>query len=217
MNALRVLVEKYLAVNDISRNALAGMLGYRNISKGLRVVDRYLDTLNERNDMGGRLQRILEIPAVEWSAAIENVHAAFEEEARASFRPQIQVIPSFRPTPLFVAALASGLLEVNIPKECDGLDFAEEIEFVCDSYRRHQLRVNEEIATEAGSDFSSYIKALKTLEDEGAAYSWTLGKGFRYFRHYDECLVFDRECNLVEHIIGHADMPMRDRISLSPV
>ncbi|PCJ63158.1 MAG: hypothetical protein COA73_05750 [Candidatus Hydrogenedentota bacterium] len=105
------------------------MLGYRNVSKGLRVVDRYLDTLNENGDMGVRLQRVLNIPEAELSVAIEQVRAAFEEE--------------------------------------------------------------------------------------GTAYLWTVGKGFRYFRSYNECLIFDRECNLVEHIIGQADMPPRDRISLS--
>ena len=217
MNALRVLIEKYLAANGMSRNTLAGKLGYRNVSKGLRVVDRYLDTLHEKADVSVRLQRILHIPEAELSAATEQVRAAFEEKARASFRPQIHVIPSSRPTPLFVAALASGLLEVKVPSGCGGLDFAEEINLVCDSYRQHQLNVNNEIAAKAHSDFSSYLKMIETLENEGTAYPWTVGKGFRYFRSYEECLIFDRECNLIEHITGHTNLPPCDRISVSIV
>jgi hypothetical protein len=43
---VRRFVESEMRVKAISRSQMVRKIGYRNINKGLRRLDRYLDTLN---------------------------------------------------------------------------------------------------------------------------------------------------------------------------
>jgi len=215
MNALTILIQKHLKLNETTRNALATKMGYTNVTKGLRAVDKYLDTLEDKGDIRAKLQQALDIPQEEFDRAIELIRTTAEQEARESFKPQIQVIPSSKPEPLFVAGLVPHLLSVDIPAGCTNLEFDEEIEAIWNAYKRHQLENNVDLSEGAENDFEAYVKAIESLDSKGEKYNWSVGKGFRYFRNYDECLVFDKNCNLVEHIRTHEDKPVYDRSTTS--
>ena len=72
MNTISVLINQYISKNNTSRSKLVQSLGYKNISKGLRNLDLFCNTLLDKNQISVKLPEVLNIPDAEYS----NRHSA---------------------------------------------------------------------------------------------------------------------------------------------
>lgn len=193
MNTLKILVNKYIKLNNLKRSELVVNLGYKNITGGLRKLDQFIDNPTFDSSIRLPLISILKIPPGEIDLAISQYQKYIEGEDRKRFKPFIQTIVSARPSPIFVAALAPKLWNISIDKELQLLDYHDEINSVIQTYQQLQL---EHAKSKGVDNYSELVKLLTHYDDNNEPYSWMLGKGFRYFRCYDETLVFNRECIL---------------------
>ena len=93
----------------------------------------------------------------------------------SAFRSMIQVIPTVRPSPIFVVAMCPWLLNIKVPRDLDNMPLEIQLNSVCDLYRKHREKY------------------------EG----WPKGKGFVFHRSYDESYEFDENCCLVKKNTRH--------------
>ena len=182
MNALTILVTQYLSKNNLSRNQLAQKLGYSNISKALRNLDQYCLTLIDKNQFSSKLQKVLNIPDLEYQKAVNQVQSDLENKARLKFKSSLQVIPKSQPSPIFTVAMFPQILNIEIP-DLMGCSFDQEIKLIIGEYKDHQQ-------------------------------IYSNGKGFRYYRSFDETLIFNEQDELVEHIKSHIE-PIKASISIN--
>jgi len=173
MNTLTVLVTKYLSKNNLSRNQLAQLLGYSNISKGLRNLDQYCLTLLDKNQIALKLPKVLNISKPEFKRAVLGAQLELDAKARSKFKKSLQVIPKKRSSPIFAVAMFPQILNIEIPA-LSGCSFDQEIKLIIQTYKDHQQ-------------------------------IYSNGKGFRYFRTFDETLVFNDQGEIVEHINSHIE------------
>lgn len=178
MNPLQRLVQNELSSQGIKRSKLVKLMGYRNINGGLRRLDDLLATLDEHERLLPLLNKALNIKDNRLLAASSELDEQLAAAKRAAFRPMIQVIPSRRPSPIFVAAMCPHLLNIEVPDHLSLLPTDEALSIVCDLYRKHR----------------------------GKYEGWPKGKGFVYHRSYDESFEFDAACCLVSHNEQHIGM-----------
>jgi hypothetical protein len=62
------------------------------------------------------------------------------------------------------------------------------------------------------TEYCELVELLNEYDSKSEQYAWWFGRGFKYFRHYDETLVFDRDCVLQK--ISSAEQPDVARISI---
>ena len=210
MNALAILVAQYLKLNNLSRNQLAQLLGYKNIPKCLRNLDIFLNTLLDRNQISVKLQKVLNIPAPEYTKAISQVQSKLELKARSLFSPSIQIIPSSRPSPIFVVAMVPSLLNIQV-SNIDNCNFEQELEIIFNAYKNHQLNHCSKIYD--GHDYDKLLQIVETMDQDGHLYPWTIGKGYRYFRNFDETIEFNRYGEIVDHIKSHIE-PIKATVTI---
>jgi len=211
MSALKTLVAKYLSKNNLSRSQLARNLGYSNISKGLRNIDQYCLTLLDKNSLSSKLPIALHIPENEFSKVVSEVQCHIENNERLKFKPSVQVILSVRPSPLFLAGLFPALWHVEIP-DIGRCNFDQELLVIFNAYKNHQLQVNTEAYD--GNNYLEYIREIEKMDKENIEYRWTVGSGFRYFRQFDETVVFNRGGEIVRHVKHHIE-PIKASVSVS--
>ena len=92
------------------------------------------------------------------------------DSRRSAFRPMMQVIPTVRPSPIFVAAMCPWLLNITVPSDLINMPLEQQLNSVCDLYRKHRDKY------------------------EG----WPKGKGFIFHRSYGESYEFDENGYLVK-------------------
>ena len=202
MNALAILVTQYLSKNNLSINQLAQSLGNKNIPKALRNLDQYYLTLNDTNNISKKLPEVLNIPAYEFENAVYDVQSKQELKARSLFSPSIQIIPSSRPSPIFVVAMVPSLLNIQV-SNIDNCNFEQELEIIFNAYKNHQLNHCSKIYE--GNDYDKLNQIVEKMDQNGEIYPWTIGKNYRYFRSYDETIVFNRDGEIVDHINSHIE------------
>ncbi len=179
MNPLKHAIERKLESLGMTREALAQRMGYRNIPKGLRRLDDFIEHLSHRETLLPVLESILADREGELREAATLHARQLLEEQKRRFKPWLQIIPSSRPSPLFVAALCPGLLNQVLPEDIATWPEDEQFTFVRRLFREHQT---------------------------GYPQGWVHGKGFIYQRHVDESLEFDDKGHLVQkgERLGHA-------------
>jgi hypothetical protein len=185
MNPLQTLVHEAMQTQRLTRAQLAGRMGYKNISKGLRRLDALLHELQGSEGLLQSLKEALSIPDAQLREAVLQLQEQLNAEERACFEPIIQVVPTRTPSPIFVAALVPGLLNIPVPDDLLSLPADEEFSVVCDLYRKHR-------------------ETWKPW--------WAGGKGAIYHRNYDERFEFDEDCRLVkvhDHSIGFSRAVLR--------
>lgn len=196
-NALTVLVNRTLKKNEITRSQLAKLLGYKNIPKALRNLDQYFLTLNDTNNISCKLPEVLNIPAYEFENAVYDVQSKIELKARRTFLSSIQIIPSSRPSPIFVVAMVPSLLNIQV-SNIDNCNFEQELEIIFNAYKNHQLNHCSKIYE--GGDYDELIQIVEKMDQDGEIYPWTIGKSYRYFRTYNQTLEFNRYGEIVDQI-----------------
>lgn len=175
MNPLQRFVQNELTSQGIKRSKLVKLMGYRNINGGLRRLDDLLATLDEHERLLPLLNNALNIEDNRLLVAASELDERLTAAKRSAFSPVIQVIPTRRPSPIFVAAMCPHLLNIEVSEHLSSLPTDNALSVVCDLYRKHREKY------------------------EG----WPKGKGFVYHRSYDESFEFDAACGLVSHNEQH--------------
>ena len=152
MNALQTLISETMAAKDLRKAQIVSLLGFKNITKGIRRLDAFVADGVDSPGMLDRLPSALGVPA-------ETVHTAYEqtldhmraeaeaqrsahlERLRAEFRPHVRV-KTVRtvPSPIFVVAMTGGpdrWLRINLPEEIIAFPEHSQIEQVAEIIRQH--------------------------------------------------------------------------------
>lgn len=114
MNSLCILINLHLKSNNLSRNNLAQLLGYKNIPEGLRNLEAYCLTLKDTNNIAKKLPEVLNISANEFENAVFDVQSKIDDKNKNTFLQKIQIIPSSRiSAPIFTLAMFPSLLNIT--------------------------------------------------------------------------------------------------------
>ena len=152
MNALQTLVSETMAAKGLRKSQIVSLLGFKNITKGIRRLDAFVADGVDFPGMLDRLPSALGVPA-------ETVHAAYEqtldqmrteaeaqrsarlERLRAEFPPHVQVKTERTvPSPIFVVAMTGGpdcWLRISLPEEITALPEHDQIAQVAEIIRQH--------------------------------------------------------------------------------
>ena len=152
MNALQTLISETMAAKGLRKAQIVSLLGFKNITKGIRRFDAFVADGVDFPGMLDRLPSALGLPA-------ETVHAAYEqtldqmraeaeaqrsahlERLRAEFRPHVRVKTERTvPSPIFVVAMTGGpdrWLRISLPEEITALPEHDQIEQVAEIIRQH--------------------------------------------------------------------------------
>jgi hypothetical protein len=152
MNPLQTLISQTMAAKGLRKSQIVSLLGFKNITKGIRRLDAFVADGVDSPGMLDRLPSALGLPA-------ETVHAAYEqtldqmraeaeaqrsahlERLRAEFRPHVRVKTERTvPSPIFVVAMTGGpdrWLRISLPEEVTALPEHDQIEQVAEIIRQH--------------------------------------------------------------------------------
>jgi len=155
MNALQTLISQTMAAKGLRKSQIVSVLGFKNITKGIRRLDAFVADGVDSPGMLDRLPSALGLPA-------ETVHAAYEqtldqmraeaeaqrsahlERLRAEFRPHVRVKTERTvPSPIFVVAMTGGpdrWLRISLPEEITALPEHDQIEQVAEISRQHHAQ-----------------------------------------------------------------------------
>ncbi|WP_456375421.1 hypothetical protein [Thiolapillus sp.] len=169
MNPLKTYIERTLAAKGMRRSDLARRMGYRNVNKALRRLDRFIDELADAKRITPQLAVILgnEAALIE---AVRQRQEQLDREARARFKPWLQILPSSTPSPLFVVALCPWMLNLPLPEDIASWPEARQFDHVRRLFRQNQ---------------------------EEYPLGWRHGRGFIYRREYGDSLEFDEQGRLL--------------------
>lgn len=152
---------------------LPKQLGYANISKGLKRLDNFLITSELPNpEFPALILKNTEISTDEFDLAYSAVLETINDKLRKDFIPMVHI------TPIYYPSLLISLMHLNIkaPENILDLPYDEEIKVTCNLYLDFRAKVEFDVPE-----------------------NWASGvKGFRYHRKFNETLVFDRNCKLLE-------------------
>ena len=168
MSTLTNLVNQYIKKNQLSRKQLAQLLGYKNISKGLRNLDNFIVTLIDINQICSKIPKALNIPEQDYINAINEVRDSISNKEREKFEPSIHIIPSSRPTPL----IGANLLHIKLPKIPNDCDLKVEIQIICEAFKKWQLRINHHnpLSPKEENDFINFQKEVDCMEKDKKKY-----------------------------------------------
>ena len=167
------LIGQNMQEHKVSRSTLAREMGYRNVAKGLRKLDRYLCNLESPgDDFVVRLCSVLRIDASSFETAKQATEQALLAERQQAFQPSLVVDLAIEPRPWFAAQLISNHSRIKVSPELKSLPPAQEAAAIL-------------------ALFKAWL-AASFLRDEAV--------GFRYYREYGFCQVFDRDGRLQEEV-----------------
>jgi len=171
-NPLQSLISNYLKTQHISRANFAKQLGYTNVSKGLKRLDNFCLSLKSPNPQFAELiLKNTNISKTEFELAIKAILEKLNNERSQEFSPSIFVIPIYYPSLL----MTMKFLSLKIPKISE-LSYEDEIKAIGNVY----LDFRKKVTNTSPSNWSSGEK------------------GFKYHRKFNQTLIFDKNCKLVE-------------------
>lgn len=168
---LKQLIENRIKLKGLKRSDLIRLMGYSNISKGLRRLDRFFHAL-EAPDAGfvSKLQIVLDINTISLEKTISETRDAIEDNAKKSFVPHLVICVDFHPQPWFAAQVIQAECTIEVPPNILNLPSHEEMAEIISLYNERSGKL-------------SYKERII---------------GFRYQRSYKSCLIFDRTLNCTE-------------------
>jgi hypothetical protein len=152
MNPLQTLVSETMAAKGLRKSQIVSLLGFKNITKGIRRLDAFAADGVDSPGMLDRLPSALGIPAAKVHAAHEQMldqmrieaeaqRSAHLERLRIEFRPHVRVKTERAvPSPLFIVAMTGGpdrWLRISLPEEVTALPEHNQIEQVAEIIRQH--------------------------------------------------------------------------------
>ena len=198
MNKLSSLIKKYQTIHKVKRSQLAKELGYIYINKALRRLDAFTENPIIDSDFSIKLRKTLSIPFPEYELAIKQDLASQQEKLKSNFKPSVRIILSGCPSPVIAGGTASRL---KLPKNIDEMSFDEEIVAIFELYKQHQLMRFKNTNNKDYTCYTDYSEFLKDIEKKIAQRKpicWAIGKGYQYFRSFNDTLEFDRSGKLVK-------------------
>lgn len=167
------LIRKKMQEHKVNRSALVREMGYRNVNKGLRKLDQYLCNLESPGDeFVARLCSVLRIDASSFETAKQATEQSLVAERQRAFKPFLVVDLAIQPRPWFAAQLIYNHSRIKVSPELKSL-------------------TPEQEATAILALFRAWL-ATSFLRDEAV--------GFRYYREYGFCQVFDMDGKLQEKV-----------------
>lgn len=94
------------------------------------------------------------------------------------------------------------LMNIQVP-DIDNCSYEQELEIVFDAYQNHQLNHCSKIYE--GDDYKELIQIVETMDQDGRIHPWTIADGYRYFRNFDESIIFNHQGEIVNHIKSHVE------------
>src|SRR3954471_515438 len=152
MNALQTLINETMAAKGLRKAQIVSLLGFKNITKGIRRFDAFVVDGVDSPGMLDRLPAALGLPAETVHAAYEQTLDQFRAEAEAQrtanlerlrieFRPHVRVKTERTvPSPIFVVAMTGGpdrWLRINLPEEVTASPEHSQIEQAAEIIRQH--------------------------------------------------------------------------------
>jgi hypothetical protein len=200
MTSLEVLIKRAIKGKGITKSVLVQRLGYGNINKGLRRLDKFLAT--GESDIHGLipdLQKVLAIPSDWFQKAVEDTQEKIglrvEEERqkqekweREHFEPFVEIVMDQTPRPIFLAVLAPKLWKIKVPASLQKFRLKDEFEAVFKIYEVHYKKYGGSFAHHSSARFI----------------------GFRYHRTFDEVIVFDNNGSVLERFEHHVPVNRGD-------
>jgi hypothetical protein len=152
MNALQTLISETMAAKGLRKAQIVSLLGFKNITKGIRRFDAFVVDGVDSPGMFDRLPSALGVPAetvrVAYEQTLDQMRAEAEaqrtanlERLRIEFRPHVRVRTERTvPSPIFVVAMTGGpdrWLRINLPEEIIALPENSQIEQAAEIIRQH--------------------------------------------------------------------------------
>jgi hypothetical protein len=155
MNPLQTLVSEMMAVKGLRKSQIVSLLGFKNITKGIRRFDAFVADGVDSPGMLDRLPSALGVPAATVHAAYEQMldqirteaeaqRSAHLERLRIEFRPHVRVKTERAvPSPLYIVAMTGGpdrWLRISLPEEVTALPEHSQIEQVAEIIQQHHAK-----------------------------------------------------------------------------
>lgn len=181
MSPLDVVIREKLLNLSITKKQLIDKLSYSNTNKGLRCLSHFIQTgeCRERRFVEN-LMEVLRISPPLFKNSIDSVKERILKERERleeeNFKPHIEVKMDKIPRPIFIAALAPQLWKIKVPLDIRELGYEEELEEVVRIFKEHYKQYNGRFL--GGVTSAKYV-------------------GFRYYRSYDESIMFDNDGKII--------------------
>lgn len=178
---LKDLIFYKLKEKGISRSQLVQSIGYtRNITKGIRRLNEYLNTLEAPSDeFVINLLNNLGIDGLSFhralSASIDLMNKEADDHAKRRFKPHVIILRDKTITPRFIDEIITRQNTVLIPDEIQNLSFTDELHEIFKIY----------------DNFNDKIYYSNTTE----VYNFTRA-GLRYNRKHNYSMVFSADLRL---------------------
>ena len=168
---LRMMVDAGMDHAGVSRSQLISMMGWKNINKGLRKLDAYVDQLQALDsEFEERMASVLGLPVNALKDAFTASNDDLSSQLKADFRPCVFIRIKEQIFPLVARWHASQYLRVNVPENA--------------------------ITGDLMADFDHVIKLFRIQSKHPILLKFHL-EGFTYHRQYDETYEFDRKGRLI--------------------
>lgn len=195
MSELNDLIISYQNTHSLTRTTLVQKLGYSNVTKGLRLLDRFIKRPSN-TDFKLKLSQQLNIPINILDEVVNKQLSLMPKVVKAKkFTPYIQITWLKGPSLLMGESQLSHLYRIEIPKDLSKPTFDQ----VCDLYKQHQLNKFAEILNvpDTLDCYPQYVEAVeKSIKDE-IYVSYALGNGFTYHKSRKGNFSFNLHCELI--------------------
>ena len=170
MPTLQQLVLSRMKEKGLSRSQIIRSMGLTNISKGLRRLDHFLQTLEYPSDeFVVRLLSVLDINGLEFCRAVTSTQSNMSESNRKVFTPYIRIQLGVQIRGAFAWQMVMNKCTTRVSEDIQALPFARELDAVIKAYTNHR---------DAQLADSSLIRHVT---------------GFRYYRAHNYSLHFDAD------------------------
>jgi hypothetical protein len=190
MNELKEFITNYQKTHNLTRNTFIQKVGYKNITKGLRQLDAFIECPNN-NVFKAQLCKQLDISIESIDKIINKQMDIIEQDKIKSFTPRIWI--KWKKYPLLLMMDDRGLndiYEIKIPESLLNLPIKQQLKEVFHLYKQHQLefyadKFNFENYTELVCITDSILK-------KGLYKVWPVNDGFTYHKAFNESYQFSR-------------------------
>lgn len=139
---LQKLISRRAKEKGLSRSGLVQAIGYINVSKGIRRLDTYLQTLESPgDDFINNLLSVLNIDTVSFcrslSASLDKINSEANKRAREDFQPYIEVLIGIQIRGAIVWQAVHNMCRLSVSEDLQGKPYREEFDTVIALYQDH--------------------------------------------------------------------------------
>jgi len=198
MNELKTLLNDHLKSHQLTRNTFIQKLGYKNITKGLRQLDTFINKHPKNAIFKTQFCKQLDISVESIDEIINEQQALIHQDKINKFTPYIR-IKWKNDNPLLFMLDEQGLpdiYQIAIPLSFLNLSFKQQVNEAFELYKQHQLDFYAD-----KFDFKNYTELLSITDSilkQGSDKAWPVNEGYIYHKGFDESFQFNRLGEQVE-------------------